>query len=211
MPACVLTLLLALPLVAADAAPPDTTALPQAVLAFLYDEPRPFGQVHADAPPETEQFGQLVGVWETVTHAYANERWYSGWPAIWAFKYEIGGFGVQDLWYQSEENLSPPIAEMGRASQLLNTRVYDPTSEQWRVTFISNTAGLIGRPTHGSFDAVHEDGRIVMTPPPVEGEPQRRVVFYDITNDTFRWASEFSSDGGETWATAVRVEGTRIR
>jgi len=194
----------------APASSADTVDLPEPVVAFLEEAPAPFGRLHPEAPPETVQFGQLAGVWRVVTHAYFNGEWYSGWPAFWVWKYTIDGFGIEDLWYQREEDLAPPIAELGRAFQILNLRVYDPTKQHWRVTWISNADGVAGRSSFGSFDGMAENDHIVMTPPKVEGESLRRVTFSDITDETFTWTSEVSEDGGGTWESTLRLEAKRV-
>ena len=41
----------------------------------------PFGKLNPRAPKETEQFGQLAGVWQCTNFAFVNGQWFSGWPA----------------------------------------------------------------------------------------------------------------------------------
>jgi hypothetical protein len=48
------------------------------------------------------------------------------------------------------------------------------------------------------------------SPPGDDAFGYQRVVFHDITSDSFRWKSEYSSDKGETWNTVMRLEATRV-
>jgi len=59
-----------------------------------------FGELHPKAPPETAQFGQLVGIWRAEAEIRAGDgSWRESAPGYWAWKYAIDGFAVRDLWY----------------------------------------------------------------------------------------------------------------
>ena len=59
------------------------------------------------------------------------------------------------------------------------------------------------------FEAVYENGAIVMTPV-VQTSPLSRIVFYDMTEDTFEWKRETSEDG-TAWTATFQIKGRRIR
>ena len=61
----------------------------------------------------------------------------------------------------------------------------------------------------GTFEASSDDGRLVMTSPGSSEMGEQRVVFSEIDENSFLWESEFSSDGGETWQTVMRVKAKR--
>ena len=46
-------------------------------------------------------------------------------PALWVWKYSLGGFAVQDLWYQPEDGLPVYLADLGHDYALTALRVYD--------------------------------------------------------------------------------------
>ena len=46
---------------------------------------------------------------------------------------------------------------------------------------------------------------------PEEGGGRQRITFHEITDDSFRWLSEFTMDGGATWQAVMRVEARRLR
>jgi len=172
----------------------------------------PFGKLNRKAPKETEQFGQLAGVWQCTNFAFVNGQWFSGWPAIWVWKYVLDGFAVQDLWFQKEENLPPPSVSLHRDYSGTNMRIYDTAKEKWEIMWFHNGLNSKGTPNGTSqFEAEFMDGQIIMTPKNPGSGPLRRIVFHNITADSFDWESETSEDEGETWKPKFRIEGKRIR
>lgn len=180
------------------------------IRALVEPGERPFGRRHPEAPPETEQYGRLAGVWYVETKALDQGRWYCCWNALWAWKYVIDGFAVQDYWYQREEDL-PPVSPLERDNSLTQLRVFDPKEGAWSVQFVTNR-GSSGGPVHGSFVSREEDGVMVMRPPPPRepGAPLSRIVFHDITGEHWRWRREVSEDGGETWEARLLIEAYRV-
>ena len=79
----------------------------------------------------------------------------------------------------------------------LSLRLYDPTSNQWRISWANAADGLIGTAMVGGFvngrgefyDQETYEGRAVFV----------RFIFSDITATTFRLEQAFSADGGRTW------------
>lgn len=69
--------------------------LPAKVEAFLASG---FGTLHPEAPAPTRQFGHLVGVWRTEQEmAKMDGTWQKEAPGLWAWKYTLDGFAVQEL------------------------------------------------------------------------------------------------------------------
>jgi hypothetical protein len=170
-----------------------------------------FGQMHAKAPAELEQFGQLVGVWDVEAELRGHGgAWSKSAPGVWAWKYAIDGFAVQDLWYQNAEELPAYMSKLGRDYLLTANRVYDVANQKWQVAWMANGAGKVMGADFGTFTAVLEDGNIVMSSPPEDTEfGLQRVIFSDITADSFTWTSEYSTDEGETWNAVMRMHAKR--
>lgn len=185
----------------------DPTAIP-AIRSFLGEG---VGARHPQAPPETEQFGRLAGVWtvETEMAGMTGELAPSA-PGVRAWKYALDGFAVRDLWYQSADNLPPYMAALGRDYLLTANRIYDVASKAWQVAWMANGAGSVMGADFGTFTATLEDGAIVMTSPPGAFGLQR-VVFHEVGDDSFRWKSEYSMDEGKTWRTVTRMHARRHR
>ena len=183
----------------------DPGAIPT-IREFLGDG---VGAPHPKAPPETEQFGRLVGVW-TVEAEMAGPAgdWLPSAPGIWAWKYAIDGFAVRDLFYQGADNLPPYMANLGRDYLLTANRIYDVANKTWQVAWMANGAGSVMGADFGTFTATLEDDELVMTSPPT-GFGLQRVVFYEIGDDSFRWKSDYSMDEGKTWRTAMRMHARR--
>ena len=177
---------------------------------FLSNPKAPFGKLNPKAAQETEQWGQLAGVWECEQFALVNGQWFSGWPATWVFKYVLDGFAVQDLWFQKEIDLPPPLANLGRDYAGTNLRIYDPLLKKWRVAWFQNNPAVSGTANAmQTFEAEFKDGEIVMVPTP-QRTPQTRIVFHNITESSFDWRTETSEDG-ETWTTTFKIKGRRVQ
>lgn len=180
---------------------------------MLSESDAPFGKLHPDAPPETEQWGQLAGTWDCTQFALVNGQWFSGWKATWAWRYILDGFAVQDVWHQAREQLPPPIAQLPRDFVGTNIRIYDREQQKWQITWFNNgqMAGGTSSPVR-YFEAEFIDDSIVMTPvdqPP--DSPKSRIVFHNISDDSFDWKSETLDEDGKTWTETFRIQGKRVR
>lgn len=192
---------------------PESRKKSSVISDFISDNSEyPFGRLHPDAPPETEQFGQLVGVWECMNVANVNGQWIAGWPATWVWKYILDGFAVQDLWFQAEENLPPPSANLGHDLAGTNVRIYLPARQKWEIAWFVNSKNANGQSNSTLYiEAEYKDGQIIMHPKNQSGDRIRRIVFHNITQDSFDWKSEISEDGGETWQAQFKIEAKRLR
>ncbi len=73
--------------------------------------------------------------------------------------------------------------------------VWDTASNQWKQTWVDSQG------TYLDFTGGWDDGKMILARQTVrEGQPVRqRMVWYDITTDTFEWHWERSLDDGATW------------
>jgi len=171
-----------------------------------------FGERDPQAPEEVDQFGRLVGVWLVDQEIRMRDlSWLKEPAGIWVWKYAVGGYGVQDVWYQSKDRLPRYMGNLGHDYLLTAIRVYDPTSDSWRVAWASNAANGGPGAVFGTFTARFEDGEIVMRGPGATANLEQRIVFHAFTHDSFKWRSEFSQDGGATWMANMRLTARRIR
>lgn len=171
-----------------------------------------FGEKSDEAPAQIDEFGRLVGVWSVDVELRRQDgSWMESAPGIWAWRYAIDGFAVSDLWYQSEDNLPVYMANLGRDYLLTSNRIFDVAKKKWQVAWMANGAGQAMGADFGTFTAVRRNEEIVMTSPPDDGPfGSQRVVFHDITEDSFRWRSEYSTDDGKSWNTVMRLHATRV-
>ena len=167
------------------------------------DAEYPFGRLHPDAPPETEAWGQLAGIWRCINHAFVNGQWFSGWPATWVWRYTLDGFAVQDLWHQRIVDLPPTVASRDRDFVGTNLRIFDRVTGRWDVMWMHNGQVAGGQGNASSrLTARNEPDRIVMEAVGQGGPNRTRVVFHAITDSTFRWRRETSADSGATWTSS---------
>ena len=119
--------------------------------------------------------------------------------------------GVDGVMHSAEDPVpdTPYMASFGRDYLLTAMRIYDVRSKRWNVAWMANGAGLTPGLDVGTFEASSDDGRLVMTSPGSSEMGEQRVVFSEIDENSFLWESEFSSDGGETWQTVMRVKAKR--
>ncbi|MEM9856436.1 MAG: hypothetical protein AAF843_03740 [Bacteroidota bacterium] len=176
--------------------------LPNQVKEFLYNNSEyPAGKLNDRAPKGLEQFGWLTGVWEMTSNAYFQGKWFSGWPSYWAWKYAVDGMVIQDFFYHPKENF-PPQMKQDFDTFAFNLRVYDEESDRWTVTWIANSGG------EHRFVAEKKGNEVWMTPVNT-GEQKSRIIFSDITPDSFKWRNESQNEAGE-WEYNHYLTGKRI-
>ena len=128
--------------------------------------------------PEASQFDYWVGDWtlysaDTVT----------GSNSIYKI---MDGCTVQ-------ENFSnPKTGYLGKSWS-----VYNPRTKEWSQTWVDNQGGYI--PLTGTF----ENGKMTLTTPPRKlpngKEIISRMVFYNISKESFDWTWEATMDAGASW------------
>jgi hypothetical protein len=173
--------------------------------------PSGFGEKHADAPEEIEQFGELAGVWVAEQEVRRQDgSWMGCWP-------RFGGVALR----AGRLRHARPVVSVGRPTACVSGQprsglpaLRDPDlltrSSRWEIAWSANGLGQAPGQDFGTFHATMRDGRLIMTAPGAGANPQR-VVFSDFSPSSFLWTSEFSQDGGETWIEVMRVRATRYR
>ena len=202
-----------------------TTAIAAQDLPELVPHARDFpvtSQPHTAAPPEVNQFGRLVGVWDAQTEIRTQDgSWVPDARAVWIWKYALDGFATQDLWLHPPGHLPSYLTGLDRSYMLTGLRVYDPEAEIWRCVWAANGGRQVPGPDFGQLT-----GRSVPVPAAerkegvasdrmvLHGESdygKQRITFHDLAADSFSWLSEVSQDGGKTWNAFMRVKATRRR
>lgn len=175
------------------------------VRSFLGDQR--LGKPHPEAPAQLAQFGRLVGIWAAETEMRAQDgTWVRSEPAVWIWKYTLGGFATQDLWIHPEDHLPAYLKSLGRPYLLTSLRVFDPATSQWRIAWVANGAGQAGGQDFGTFTASARGDDMVLTGSSAFGK--QRVTFSNVTESSFEWTSEYSRDGA-SWHAVMRVRARR--
>lgn len=140
------------------------------------------------------EFGRYVGDWKIEDEQLARDGsgWGPGQGARWIFKCVGDGTAVQDYWL-------PNAGGFGT-----NVRTFNPDTGKWEIIWAAT--GLNGL-MHISASA-NDEGNIVMDILSPEQNPPRRIIFYAPDSSGWRWAQEWSLDGGETWFEVYRIRAT---
>ncbi len=158
------------------------------------------GTLNPDAPPETAQFGQLVGVWDITDETLQSDgTWKADSGAEWIWYYVLDGHAIQDDWIAPARHV--PTAETPRQYGT-NLRIYDPAAERWDLAWISNTDRKLS-----TFTATMQDDALVMRGTTANGQASR-ITFFDITPTTFEWKLELGQEDG-SWTEVYRIHGVR--
>lgn len=188
---------------------PDS--IPSPVLDF-YDLAKVIKTPNPKAPKAVEQFGQLYGIWycEGTMPDPLGQVEQVTYHAFWAWKYILDGYGVQDFWYQGK-NEWPYWKYFQRDLMLTQLRVYDTQDSTWYISFINNNAREVPGRVFGNFTARAEGMDMVMDFVPQDSANLKRIVFYDITDESFMWRMENSKDDGNTWTVRSTISAVRVR
>ena len=141
------------------------------------------------APPETAQFGFLVGEWSCETRFMNPAGEYSTGHATWTGRWILDGWAIQDDWVTRRPD--------GNEFRGTNIRSYNPQSGKWDNRWISQ-----GSLQWKYFESSQNGDTMVMIGgegTDARGEFIDRNTFYEITEDAWRWRKDRSWDGGETW------------
>jgi hypothetical protein len=149
----------------------------------------------------------FIGRWEAEARAFlpdgTSRRHY------WQIRFDrvLEERAIQDIWITPPRE-GPHVAQSEPWGPFDNQygmtiRVFEPTLDAWRVTWIDPCAGyradLLGRPQHGEIfqQGTGSDGAAL------------RWIFSDILPDTFRWRAEVSRDDGTTWHELIHMHAAR--
>lgn len=152
---------------------------------------------------EHDLYGWLIGGWDLdVTDIDADGTRHKS-KGECHFTWALEGRAVQDVW------ITPPVSQRKPGDTRVRNRygttirTYDAQRGMWRVTWINPATGafnvLFARRVNGDIvqEGTLDDGRLT------------RWCFRDITDDSFRWTAEVSSDQGATWQQTVEFLGRR--
>ena len=146
-------------------------------------------------------FDRFVGTWEhdcVFTAADGSQTTISG---EWHFGWILGGRVLQDVLFFYPKGERPRDEELRGGTTL---RLFDPKAREWQVSWF---AALRGEVIHLRGGA--EGERVVLRGLDVDGAALR-WSFNDISNDSFRWLGETSSDGGATWRVEQEMQLKRM-
>ncbi len=163
--------------------------------ALLSDGPRP------ELANRLELFGQFVGSWDLDVTAFpANGEpvretgeWYFGWA--------LDGRAIIDVWVCPRRDLRLRRPDAGDHGVTL--RFFDPDIDAWRSTWIGPVRRVVQ-----PFVARQIGDEIVLAGS-FAADVETRWVFSEITEHSFHWRHETSSDGWNTRSLHLEMHATR--
>ncbi len=147
-----------------------------------------------EIPESADAYGWLIGSWELDVIRYWTDVADQGLKAEAHFAWVLEGRAVQDVWIMPRRAERTAALEKTRNMFGTTLRVWDPSIEAWRVTWINPVTGsrdeLIGRRVGN--DIVQVGAHAGLTP--------IRWTFTDIEPESFRWLGESLNPDGRSWA-----------
>ncbi|MEM9856434.1 MAG: hypothetical protein AAF843_03730 [Bacteroidota bacterium] len=175
--------------------------LPIALKEFMYTDAQfPFGKKNDRAPKELEDFGRLTGVWEMTSEKLWQGTWYKCCQALWAFKYSVDGYAIEDYWFRYKENHPPVGSNRDVDFHGLNLRFYDVKNQEWRMTWVDNLGAF------NYYKAKSEKDEVRMFPD--EEDPDHKIIFKNITANSFEWNMQQRDEKGQ-WNLVSKSFGVR--
>ncbi len=152
------------------------------------------------APPETAQFGRLVGSWDIADETLGTDgEWTQGQGAEWHWYYALDGWAIQDDWIAPA--LSVEVPDSAQRQFGTNLRIYNPKEARWELAWTNNLG-----PTIAEFTAHAVDSSLVMES---KGSgPVSRITFFAMTDSTFEWKMERQLSD-TNWTEVYRIHGRR--
>jgi hypothetical protein len=166
--------------------------------------------LHADGPaPDRADklvlYGQFIGDWDAEIITYsADGTAHNGHGEI-HFGWVLEGRAIQDVWMiPRREDRGPDAPAMPVSGNWYGTtlRIYDPALNAWRIYWID--------PATNSFryQIGRRKGDDIVQEGTTESGARSRWSFTDITDDSFRWLGESSTDG-TAWRLVVEARARR--
>ena len=150
-------------------------------------------------------YGWLMGSWELDVFDYdadGNVHRSKGEVHV---SWVLDGRAVQDVWIMPRRAERVADLDRGRNRYGTTLRVWDPSIQAWRVTWVNPVTGgrdeLVGRWSGQEIVQVgtHADGTPI------------RWIFGEITPDSFRWTGEALQHDGKTWKLEDEFRAKRMR
>lgn len=104
-----------------------------------------------------------------------------------------------------QENFSSIPDDENPPFQGISVSAYDAPNNQWRQTWVDNQGAYL------DFVGGFQEGKMILSRDAiVQDKPvKQRMVWFNISDDSFDWAWERSQDDGRTWQTIWPIHYTR--
>lgn len=156
------------------------------------------GKLNPEAPQETEQFGQLAGIWDAQQTIRNRDGSWSDktTKAEWRWYYILDGQAIQDDWFSADS--ANNLQWVGT-----NIRIYNPDEKQWYMAWIDKTNRKLA-----TFISTYEDGIMTMDGTNAKGRHIKNI-FSNLSKESFDWVQQWTFDEGKTWVEVTKIHCTK--
>ncbi|MEP5295357.1 MAG: hypothetical protein ABJP90_16215 [Paracoccaceae bacterium] len=157
-------------------------------------EPAIIRSPNAQAPKEFEEFAFLAGDWDCDVRQLMDNGEFIEVKTRLVGTYTLDGYAFQD------DMLVPFGFGLGTTF-----RTYDPIKKRWACRWLEAGRDASVQFTNEWFYGNFIDGEMRLQGPgeDADGAYENRIIFSNITDDSFSWTLSRTYDGGETWAEAI--------
>jgi len=145
---------------------------------------------------------RLIGTWATksISRSTTDGTWKTDTTtASWVWYKILQDKAIQDDWYA---NTTPDKLEEA-TSMGTNIRIYNEKEKKWYMGWIDTFNYKLQ-----TFTATEENGVLTMEGNNAQGRPVR-IVFSNVTENSFDWAQQWTFDEGKTWVDVSKIWGKR--
>ncbi len=165
--------------------------------------------LRSEGPPQNHKekmtlYNPLLGDWDVDVFDYAPDGTRERSKGEWYFSWVLEGRAIQDVFIvpsRANQHAAQPAKTTRYGTSL---RIYDLAADVWHITWINPVSGahnmLIGRKRGNEIyqEGKNPDGSLI------------RWIFSEITQNSFHWRGEVSTDEGKTWNLAAEFYGHRM-
>ncbi|WP_299111569.1 hypothetical protein [uncultured Winogradskyella sp.] len=179
---------------------------------FIYNKPPhlektnneiTFGELNPNAPPETLQFGQLVGQWDCTSYDLLPDSTWHKSKAKWVFKYTLDGYAIEDTWTEKAIDSTNNTTILGRDFNGINMRLYNPQQSQWQCVWLDNRKNTMSPIWQANYNSSLQE--IVMH----DQSLNWKITFFNINANSFDWNYKILQNS--TWIVVSKIKGARLK
>ena len=116
----------------------------------------------------------------------------------------IGTWSAKSINRNRTEGNTPANSKLDEATSMgTNIRIYNEKEQKWYMGWIDTFNYKLL-----SFTATEKDGKLTMEGHDAQGRPIRNV-FFNVTENSFDWAQQWTFDEGKTWVDVAKIWCTR--